>query len=186
MNKNVIVYVKNKPDRYIHNEETGDVKIEKHKDTSLVGAAYFVDTMLTSTDGKPIIAMGWSKACRRDVFIKKTGREIATKRAEKVVKYIGVNEDTAPPIVRAVKAEEFDLGTERMEVNLKSLPYAIKDNLEFLFDKAKHRFGIDGQATFVFHVVENVIDITDALMGDLGVDDNLVSQHKTRYIKITR
>jgi len=140
-----------------------------------VGVTYFQS--IKSVGNANVIAMGWSKACKSDTFTKKFGKEIATKRAAKVRKWVDTQNEITPMNIGDVQRIEF-------------LPYIIKKNISYYLDTAKENLGVEGKAIIVLPVVEKFVDIAnafkDAIASDSGIVDPIKGQPtvQTRYFTI--
>lgn len=155
----------------------------RDKKNTPIGATYFGRTAM-DVDGSAVVVMGWSKACKTDVFTKKTGREIANKRAIKAGKWLA-NGGTVNKDILLYSQEYVD--------ETQSVPFIIKDNLKYYLDTAKDALGIEGEAIFVVPVLEKFVDITVSLMkslssGDADITDlrdgNKRPVTRTRYISV--
>jgi len=97
----------------------------------------------------PMIFVGWSKAHKNDVFVKKFGRTIAARRVDKAINQI-FNENN----IQKINVKDFDQP-------IKNIPYIINDALEKCFDTAKRAYGINGQCIFVIPSIIAVTKITE-------------------------
>ena len=109
----------------------------RNKKLTPIGATYFSRTAF-DVEGVPVVAMGWSKACKTDVFTKKTGRHIATKRATKASKWLDGVDD-----VYELKYVELDSHT--YEDNTRTVPFAIKNNIKYYLETAKEALRLAAQ-----------------------------------------
>ena len=140
-----------------------------------VGVTYF--QRIKSAGNSDVIAMGWSKAYKSDTFTKKFGKEIATKRAEKVRKWVDTQNEVAPMTISELE-------------KLDSLPFIIKKNFSYYVDIAKENLGVEGNAIIVLPIVEKFVDIADAFKDAIASDSGILDLNKgqskvqTRYITI--
>lgn len=127
-------------------------------------------------DTTPIIVVGWSKAHKSDVFIKKMGRVIALKRAEKAEKYISDNITIDDPISNG--------HIKNLDVDISNIPYIIMDALETCFDKAKRVYGIDRECLFVVPSIthEHVIPDNISLQATLKHLENTIEGKNLRQL----
>lgn len=140
-----------------------------------VGVTYF--QLIPSAGNSKVIAMGWSKAYKSDTFTKKFGKEIATKRAEKVCKWVDSQTEVAPMTISDLEGVD-------------TLPFIIKKNISYYLDTAKENLGVEGDAIIVLPVVEKFVDVADAFKHAIANDTHIIDPSKgktkvqTRYITI--
>jgi len=154
MSKNVIMYVRdnNYTPKGVVNITKGDYEI--------------------TSDNRPVIFIGWSKAHKNDVFIKKTGRTIAIRRSEKAYKWYANND------------KNDNIGDISMVDGL-DIPYIIKDSLESCFDTAKRVYGIAGKAIFVIPTIKHTTSLPDnpSLEDTIKhLEDTVVGKNTTKQI----
>lgn len=119
MNKKITVYVRDNeynPKGVVSMKKT-DIQFKNSEDVHI-----------------PIIAVGWSKAHKNDVFIKKFGRRVAERRVDKTIKSL---------------INTFDIIDVKNSTHINNVPYIINDSIEACFDTAKKVYHIEDECIFV-------------------------------------
>ena len=133
------------------------------------GAIYIINTGI-QINGKNVISVGWSKACKQDTFIKKIGRNIAMNRAIKTKNFIIDNKG----MLENNLTTEHNIDTYVLGINTPNIPKIIKIDFKNVFDLAKKIFGYDDSCMFF---VPNITKNNEELLGNVG-------HSYTKYIKI--
>ena len=124
-----------------------------------------------------VIAIGWSKAnLNYDTFKKKEGTRIASKRAEKALKYYST-----------LNREEFNhnMSIDTFHDSTDNLPYSIKQSIAVYMDEAKYKFYIPSneKAIFIIPIIETIMRTEDMFNDKI---EQLLSDKHTKPQKVTR
>jgi len=154
----------------------------RDKKNAPIGATYYKSTGLSvgDTGDTRVVVMGWSKAYKTDTFTKKMGRTIATKRATKAINWVnGDNTDLTGNLLF--------VGSEELNAQIDSIPFVIKNNLNYYLDAAKEGlgFGSDKEVVFVLPVIEKFVDLAPVLKRAITTDSD-IDTSKAKITTVTR
>ena len=143
----------------------------RNRKAAPVGVTYFKRTGALH-NGAEIVVMGWSKACKSDMFTKKFGRNIAIKRATKAGKWVKDN-------------NLVDTSIRLEHIADTNLPFIIKQNLTYFLETAYDGLGIEGSTIIVIPIIEKYVDVSNVLK-DMILDGDVVNTRKNKVTAKTR